>query len=204
MPPREQVLQALYSKTGHEPKQSGAGWTSRGPTHDNRNPSLAVNEAEDGRVLLTCHAGCSFEAICAALDLAPRDLFPRSTSTQPKKTREKRGLCRRRHDQRGAGAKETCPTCKAAVTELRRRHGKRSALWAYEDADRQPVGVIVRWDGPDGKDIQPVSRNGDGWIIRGLVEPRPLYFLPHGANSTGKAAGPASRQGSGGPARQRF
>jgi len=55
---------------------------------------------------------------------------------------------------------------------------KRSARWAYHDAASEPVGVIVRWDQPDGKDIRPVARNGDGWKIGGMPEPRPLYRLP--------------------------
>jgi hypothetical protein len=38
---------------------------------------------------------------------------------------------------------------------------------------------VVRWDQPDGKkDVRPVSRDGDGWYIGGMPEPRPLYRLP--------------------------
>ena len=45
--PLEKVLQALYSTTGYEPKQSGAAWTSRCPAHDDHDPSLNVTEADD-------------------------------------------------------------------------------------------------------------------------------------------------------------
>ncbi len=34
-------------------------WTSLCPAHDDRSPSLAISEGEDGRCLLFCHAGCS-------------------------------------------------------------------------------------------------------------------------------------------------
>jgi hypothetical protein len=33
------------------------------PAHDDVKASLSVNEGDDGRVLLCCHAGCSFEEI---------------------------------------------------------------------------------------------------------------------------------------------
>jgi hypothetical protein len=69
-------------------------------------------------------------------------------------------------------------TANAAVSSLEVNRGKRSALWTYHDIDDDPVGVIVRWDRPDGKDILPVSRNGMGWVIGGMTEPRPLYCLP--------------------------
>lgn len=51
-------------------------------------------------------------------------------------------------------------------------------MWTYHDAAGEPVGVIVRWDTDDGKDIRPVSKTVKGWIIGGMPEPRPLYRLP--------------------------
>lgn len=56
-------------------KQNGAGWLARCPAHEDRTPSLSVAEGTDGRVLLRCHAGCTVEAITAALELDVRDLF---------------------------------------------------------------------------------------------------------------------------------
>src|SRR5262249_1879780 len=72
----------------------------------------------------------------------------------------------------------TFATANDAVAELERRHGKRSALWTYHDAQGDPVGVVVRWDGPKGKDIRPVARHADGWRIAQMPDPRPLYALP--------------------------
>ena len=65
-----------------------------------------------------------------------------------------------------------------AVAALERRHGKRAAAWRYHNASGEPVGVIVRWDRPNGKDIRPVSRKGSRWIVGGMTAPRPLYRLP--------------------------
>lgn len=56
-------------------RPGGSGYTARCPAHDDRSPSLSVCEGSDGRILLYCHAGCSFEDICSSLSIDPRDLF---------------------------------------------------------------------------------------------------------------------------------
>jgi hypothetical protein len=55
-------------------------WMARCPAHADRNPSLSLREAPDGRVLVKCHAGCRTEAVVAALGLEMTDLFPKRTS----------------------------------------------------------------------------------------------------------------------------
>lgn len=46
------------------------------PAHKDRRPSLSVSETEDGRVLLHCHAGCSFFDVRDALGFGSNDLIP--------------------------------------------------------------------------------------------------------------------------------
>lgn len=72
----------------------------------------------------------------------------------------------------------TFPTARDAVAELERRHGPRSAAWTYTNAGGEPVGLVVRWDTPSGKNVRPVSKTPAGWIIGGMPTPRPLYALP--------------------------
>ena len=48
---------------------------ARCPAHRDRSPSLSIAEGRDGRILLHCFAGCSTDAILAALNLSRRDLF---------------------------------------------------------------------------------------------------------------------------------
>jgi len=55
--------------------KSGDGWKAHCPAHTDRKPSLSISEGRDGRILLHCHAGCSVEAICKAMDLEGADLF---------------------------------------------------------------------------------------------------------------------------------
>lgn len=47
--------------------RSGGGWTARCPSHDDCKPSLSIREANDGVVLVRCHAGCDQEQVIAAL-----------------------------------------------------------------------------------------------------------------------------------------
>jgi hypothetical protein len=65
-------------------RKTGTGWTARCPAHDDKNPSLSVSEGHDGRVLLNCQAGCSFDNVCAALGVGPRDLFASDNNRKTK------------------------------------------------------------------------------------------------------------------------
>lgn len=51
-------------------------WIARCPAHEDRDPSLAVRQVSDGRILAHCFAGCDIHAICGAVGLAVSDLFP--------------------------------------------------------------------------------------------------------------------------------
>ena len=68
----ETLLQCLEKvrKTGQDK------WSARCPAHDDKGPSLSVKEAEDGRVLLHCFAGCTALEILDAVGLSYSDLFP--------------------------------------------------------------------------------------------------------------------------------
>lgn len=55
-------------------RKCGAGYEARCPAHDDDRPSLTVSLTDD-RILLNCHYGCEFDAICAAADVKPADLF---------------------------------------------------------------------------------------------------------------------------------
>lgn len=52
-------------------------WSARCPAHADKSPSLSIKESDSGALLLRCWAGCSLEAITAALGLRVADLFPR-------------------------------------------------------------------------------------------------------------------------------
>ncbi len=159
-------VELLLSRLPHRAKRQGKEWAARCPAHEDERPSLSISAVEDGRALLHCHAGCAPEKIVAALGMQMADLMP-ATPDRP---------------VRKGGApspqRKTYATAMEAVAELERQHGPRANLWTYDDANGEPVGLVVRWDTPAGKEIRPVSKTPTGWIIGGMREPRPLYRLP--------------------------
>lgn len=46
------------------------------PAHEDRDPSLSISEAQDGRILVHCFAGCSALDVVESLGLSLGDLFP--------------------------------------------------------------------------------------------------------------------------------
>lgn len=68
-------LEAVFSKL-QSVRPAGSGFEACCPAHDDRTASLSLAVGTDGRVLLKCHAGCTTEAVLAAVGLELRDLFP--------------------------------------------------------------------------------------------------------------------------------
>lgn len=57
-------------------KGRNGSFTACCPAHDDKTPSLAIRETQDGRVLLHCFGGCSVENVLGAIGLEIGDLFP--------------------------------------------------------------------------------------------------------------------------------
>lgn len=70
MKPVEKILERLSNI-----KKSGSGWLACCPAHDDQKQSLSINEGNDNKVLLHCHAGCDTNDILKALDLNVNELF---------------------------------------------------------------------------------------------------------------------------------
>lgn len=175
MTPVENILARLEAG-GFTPRPSGAGsgagWIARCPAHDDRQPSLSVGVAEDGKVLVHCHAGCETEWVVGALGLTMADLMP----GDPRRLDAPQPIGKSKTN----GKPQTDPaflTADAALQNLRRRHGNEAAAWEYYDAAGELVGVVCRWNLAGGKEIRPVSLQPDGWRITAMPTPRPLYRL---------------------------
>ena len=147
-------------------KPSGNGQIALCPAHEDQRVSLSVNQSGDGTLLLKCFAGCTTEAVLKAIDMKLAELFPAKLLAPPSLNGKPKL------------SGQTFPTAKDAVANLERQHGKHSVTWTYHDAKSAPVGLVVRWEKPDGKDIRPVAKRGDGWRVGAMPAPRPLYRLP--------------------------
>lgn len=49
----------------------GRSWIARCPAHQDRRPSLSIAQSSDGKLLMKCFAGCSYDAIRHALGDGP-------------------------------------------------------------------------------------------------------------------------------------
>jgi hypothetical protein len=68
-------LDPLISRLSGVKQTAHGRWIARCPAHEDRSPSLAIRELDDGRVLLHCFAGCEVGAVVAAVGLRISDLF---------------------------------------------------------------------------------------------------------------------------------
>lgn len=79
MTPADYLLSLL-----DEVRSSGTRrWVARCPAHENKSRNLSVREADDGRVLLRCFAGCTTGDVVAAVGLGMRDLFSQPEMAYP-------------------------------------------------------------------------------------------------------------------------
>lgn len=172
-----QQLELVISKLP-DAKRSGGTWYARCPAHEDSRPSLSITEGQDGRVLLTCHAGCAFEAIMKALDLDVKEAMPERVDRKPRKTATPRGLLPAHVKAEKKSGTQVFRTMEDAIAHLEHRLGKRDHLWIYRSTSGEPIGAILRWNTPKGKEIRPVSLVADGWILGGMPEPRLIYAVP--------------------------
>jgi hypothetical protein len=68
-------LDKVQGKRGH--------WIACCPAHEDKRPSLAITETDDGRILLKCFAGCSAYEVVSAVGMDLTDLFPKDQSFTP-------------------------------------------------------------------------------------------------------------------------
>src|SRR5437764_13477860 len=48
-------------------RKTGSAWMARCPAHEDREPSLSIDDSKSGKVLVRCHAGCDQRDVIAAL-----------------------------------------------------------------------------------------------------------------------------------------
>lgn len=65
----------------HKVRQTGKGrWLCSCPSHEDKSPSLAVTDKDDGRTLIHCFGGCNTQEVLEAVGLTFADLMPESIS----------------------------------------------------------------------------------------------------------------------------
>ena len=66
-------------------RKNGKDYMACCPSHNDRSPSLAIAEKEDGRILLKCFAGCSADEVLGAIGLELKDVMPENVGYHRRK-----------------------------------------------------------------------------------------------------------------------
>ncbi len=148
-------LDLVLSKLGPR-KPSGKGFLARCPAHEDRRESLSITRGDDGKALLKCHAGCSVEAICAALGLHMRDLFANDG--------------RAMNDTRPRAAKRD------PVSPSAKRGGKIVDTYPYPDENGVLLYEVVRLEPKGFRQRRPDGKGKWIWNLDGVR--RVPYHLP--------------------------
>jgi hypothetical protein len=135
-------------------QKRGNGFWALCPAHEDHDPSLHIQEGDDGRALLICRAGCEQTRVMDALKargLKPGDLFP---------------------DEAGA---KSCPKVTRSASKGRERLAKRYAIL---DGSGALQGIHERWEDPATPDKKSFRwKLPNGKYSRGVINPAamPLY-----------------------------
>jgi hypothetical protein len=79
-------------------RRSQRGWIARCPAHDDRRPSLAIDQGADARILLHDRAGCRTDEILQALGLQFSDLFGHARPDEARRRPPRSALAEARYD----------------------------------------------------------------------------------------------------------
>lgn len=70
------AVHKLLSRLEKVRQERQGQWVACCPAHQDKSPSLAIGESDDGRVLVHCHGGCSALDVITSVGLEWSDLFP--------------------------------------------------------------------------------------------------------------------------------
>lgn len=118
-------------------KKNGSGWMACCPAHADKNPSLSVSE-KDGKVLLKCFAGCTYEQIIAALDMPVNDSAPKT----PKQSKPKNGVKReikQTYDYTDKSGQLIFQVVRFEPKSFSQRHPGGKTGWVWNMKDIEPV-----------------------------------------------------------------
>lgn len=122
-------------------KKAAKGWAAHCPAHEDRRASLSIDEGDDGRALVNCHAGCDPKAVVGALGLTLADLMPERPNPIPGKPRNGKAT-----------------------------NGKPRivAEYDYYDEARTLLFQVVRFEPKDFRQRRPKAGGGWDWSVKGV------------------------------------
>jgi putative DNA primase/helicase len=125
------TAESIYSAQGGKPK-AGGGYMCHCPAHDDKNPSLSVDDGDNGRPLIKCWSGCTQESVINALKSRGVWLDDEMSLT-PAELKAQRGEAERRKAVRIES--ELAKKAKAAIKARKILDG------AVEDPAKHPYAI---------------------------------------------------------------
>ena len=192
--------------------QGEGKWVARCPAHDDSNPSLGVAVGSDGRILVKCYAGCTTEAVVAAMGLKMCDLMP-DDGKRPKGRRSENGDGGKA-ERKALGARKGKAKAPPAVSvddivkpvadnsklsikpaPAKRDYGRLVAAYDYQDESGAAVFRVERRVKADGRKTfvqlhpDPSSKYGWSWGLSKAGVKRVPFRLPRilAAGKAGKS-----------------
>lgn len=135
--PLERILAALHYDG---PRRSG-NYACHCPAHDDQTASLSITEAQNGRVLLHCHAGCKPGHVLRALGMVYRDLLPDSLLQHSQRNGDRsKPQILATYDYRDAAGKLAYQIVRYHPKEFRQRRpdGRGDWIWNMRGVTRLP------------------------------------------------------------------
>jgi len=165
--PLDKLLQAL-NRSACDPRRNGSGWSAKCPAHEDKNPSLSVDKGVDGRVLMTCHAGCPVEAITDALGLSLGDLFSKTDGTKRTKRID------RTYEYVDASGAVQYQTVRYSPKDFKQRrpNGSGGWIWNLKGVEPIPYRLPELLKGAAGGDwvfVVEGEKDADCLVGKGLV-----------------------------------
>lgn len=120
-------------------KRAGTGWLCRCAAHSDKNPSLKIDDGENGKLLVKCFAGCSQNEVINGM---------KRVGAWPQQ----------KNNQRQIALRKTAPTNDSVRLSTL---GKIVAEYNYSDAAGTLLFQTVRYDPKDFRQRQP--KPGGGW-----------------------------------------
>ena len=75
------TAESLLQRCDKVRETAPGNWVACCPAHEDRSPSLAIKECDDGRVLIHCFAGCEVEDVLGSAGLRFSDIMPERIGT---------------------------------------------------------------------------------------------------------------------------
>lgn len=160
-------------------RKNGDGYMARCPAHDDGRASLKVSSGRDGRALVHCHAGCTFDAIVSSAGLSIGDMF--ADDHKPSRLRAVSRPADITFDYRSKDGELLYQVVRSGDKEFRQRRPDGKGGWSW---NRDGVrGVLYRLP----EIIEAVAEERPVFVVEGEKDVETLRS--HGVTATTNSGG---------------